>query len=151
MQTRCGAFKKNKMRSIITLIVFICSYQIGLSQVHWLINPDTRTNCDIIKTGKFINKVSNESSTPGYYIVFEDGYATEFIDDGKFYLKSKIDFISDCEYKSTVVEVTIPNYNLKPGTVIHTEVIETIIADNLIKIRSTLEGNSYFFVLQKIE
>lgn len=143
--------QKNKILvAILTLLlIFICHF--SFSQVHWLVNTDSVTSCEFIKSGKFVNKESNEVTTSGYYIVFEDGFATEYVQDGKYYLKSKIEFLSDCKYKSTVIEVTMPNYPLGVGTIIHTEIIETALSDNLIEIKSTFEGKDHYFVLQKVE
>ncbi len=139
------------MKLIVIITVLTLMQTITYGQVHWLINADSIPNCELIKNGKFVNKETDQVATDGYYIVFSEGYATEYVNHGEYYLKSKIEFLSDCKYKSTVQEVTIPNYSLGPGTIIYTEVINTSTADNPVQVRSTLNNSSSTFVLEKIE
>ena len=148
---RCGAFYSRTMRQVLLLISFFLLCQVTFGQVHWLINADSIPNCDFIKKGKFVNKETNETVTAGYSIVFKDGYATEFINDGEFYVKSKIEFLSDCKYQSTIIEVTIPHFSLGPGAIIQTEIIYTAMVDKLVEIKSTFNGNSSYLVLQRVE
>ena len=139
------------MKQLLFLSAFFIINFSSYGQVHWLVNADSIPDCNLIKSGKFINKESNEKATEGYSIVFENGIATEYINNGAYYLKSRVEFISECKYKSTVIEVTIPNYNLGPGTIIQTEIINTATADNLVEIKSTINDKSSYFALQKIE
>ncbi len=137
------------MKTFITLI-FLSLAGIGYSQTNWLEHPDEVNNCDFVKSGKFVNKETNKSATKGYWIVFKDGYATEYVENGKFYLKSKIEFTSDCSYKSTVIEVTIPNYPFAVGSTIQSEIVQTATDENLVKIKSSISGKENEFILQKI-
>lgn len=139
------------MKQILLLTLFVLFSKVTFGQVHWLINADSIPNCSFIKDGKFINKETDEKATDGYYIVFKDGYATEYINNGEFYVKSKIEFLSECKYRSTIIEVTIPKYNLGSGTIIHTEIIKTAIVDKLVEIKSTFNGNNRHFILQRVE
>ena len=139
------------MKSIVLIALLTLTCQLSFSQVHWLINADSIPDCEFIKSGKFLNKESNEVATPGYYIVFEDGYATEYLNDGQYYLKSKIEFLTDCSYESTVVEVTMPNSTIEVGTVIYTEIIETALIDNLVQLKSDHDGEVYYFVFEKVD
>ena len=123
----------------------------SFAQLPELPSPDSVLNCDLIKSGKFLNMQAGNIPMAGYAIVFEQDVATELINDGQYILKSNIVFTSDCEYTSVVSEVTIPNYNLGVGTIIHTEIMATDTKNGLIKIKSSLGANSYFFVLKKIE
>ncbi|MES2811339.1 MAG: hypothetical protein V4670_02610 [Bacteroidota bacterium] len=140
------------MKNLFFISLLYLSFFNGFSQVHWLINQDEVKNCKLIKSGKFVNKISNEEATPDYFIVFSEGFATEYVDNGKYFIKSKIEFKNDCYYQSIVVECTIPNYDLSINTKIQTEILETATQDKLIKIRSKMENSEWqFFVLQKIE
>jgi hypothetical protein len=139
------------MKKLISLLLITLTYLTNFGQVHWLINSDSVPKCELIKSGKFVNKETNDKTTDGYYIIIKDGYATEYINDGQYYLKSKIEFKTACKYTSTVIEVTIPDYNIEPGTIISTEIISTSSIDNLIEIKSEINNDSYSFVLQKIK
>ena len=143
--------EKTITRQFILSTILMITCQVAFGQVHWLINADSIPDCNFIKSGKFVNKETDEKVTPGYSIVINDGQITEYVNNSEHYVKSKIEFISDCEYQSTVIEVTIPNYNLGPGTIIRTEIIATALVDNLIEIKSTINETSNYFVLQKIE
>lgn len=139
------------MKKVIVLFVFLFSSHLSFSQVHWLINQDEVTDCNMITKGKFINKINEAESIEGYYLKIENGFVIEFVENGKYFIKSKIEFTSNCSYTSTVIENTIPNYNISVGTKIYTEILETASSDKLIKIRSKMDSDWQIFVLQKIE
>ena len=139
-------------RLLIAILMLICVNDAS-SQIHWLINQDSIPNCEIIKSGKFINKQTNCDATPDYYIIYSDGYVTDYVSGGQYYIKSKITYESSCKWESEIVEITIPDYNLKPGHKIITEVIETATIDNLVKIKVQNKGEAeeHIFVLEKVE
>jgi hypothetical protein len=145
--------KKRIMKQLSIVILLLIFVSKANSQIHCLINKDSIPNCEIIKSGKFINKQTDCDATPDYYIIYSDGYVTDYVNGGKFYVKSKITYESSCKWKSEIIEITIPDYNLKPGHKILTEVIETATVDNLVKIKVRIEGETkeHIFVLEKIE
>ncbi len=104
----------------------------------------------MMKSGKFLNEETDCKTTPGYSIEIIGNEMIEKVENGKYYLKSKINFTSDCAYELTVLETTIPGYEDQIGTKIFTEILETAKTDNLIKIRS--KGEEWqIFVLKKVE
>lgn len=138
---------KNKFFVFILLLFIIFNFK---GQVHWLINKDEIPKCNFLKEGKFVNKELDDKVTEGYYMIFKDGFVIEFVNNGEFFIKSKIKYISECEYISEVVELSIPNYNLGIGTKVKTKIINTAVSDNLIEIESVLNSKTSSFVLQKI-
>ena len=135
---------------IFSLLLFLIFSNIAQSQVHWLINKDSITDCSSIKAGKFVNEEMDGKITAGYSIEIRGNEVIERLNDGEYYLKSKINFTSECSYELTVLETTIPGNENLIGTKIITEILESAKVDNLIKIRS--KGNEWQeFVLRKIE
>lgn len=139
------------MKQLFFILVICFFANKADAQQHWLMNADSIPNCDLIKTGKFINKITDSQSTPDYYLVYDDSTVTEYLNGGAYYVKSKITYESACKWKSEVVEVTIPDYDVQPGFIIHTEILTTSTVDNLIKIKVISAGEEYIFVLEKIE
>jgi hypothetical protein len=103
----------------------------------------------MVKSGKFLNEETDTKITPGYSIEIRDNEVLELVNDGEYYMKSRIEFTSECEYELTVLESTLPNDN-SAGTKVYVEILATSTIDKLIKIR-TKYTNSQIFVLRKIE
>ena len=135
--------------TLIVLLLLIATY--ANAQSHRLTNPDKVPNCKLIHSGKFVNQETAGQATPGYYMVFKDGFATEYVEDGKYFIKSKVTFEGECKYKSVIMACTIPDFDAKIGEVLNTEILETATSDNLIKIRSRMNIEWQTFVLKKVE
>lgn len=134
---------------IFIILFFICSAKSN-AQVHWLVNKDASTNCNLLRIGKFVNKETDFKATKGYTIEFTENEVIERIDDGKYFVKSKVIFTSSCSYTLTILETTAEQYKPLIGTNIEVEIIETATIDNLVKIRSKYNGEWLTFVLEKI-
>jgi hypothetical protein len=139
------------MRTLIILISLIGLSLTVKSQVHWLINQDSIPNCSMMQSGKFVYQVTGCNNAPGYYFIIDNGIETEYVENGKYYVKSKLDFTSPCEYIITIQEITIPNFHLKVGDKYTVEIVETATIDNLVKIKTLLDGEYNYFVFEKIE
>jgi hypothetical protein len=134
----------------ITVLVLLTSIVYSQEPVHWLINQDKNTDCNFIKSGKFVNEGVGGVITKGYTIEFRGNTVIEKIEGGKYYLKSRITYTSKCSYKLKVLETTIPGYEEVIGKTFYTEILETAKVDNLVKIRS--KGEEWqVLVLKKIE
>jgi len=137
-------------QTFLTVLISLVTVT-GFAQVHWSPNADSVLNCDLFKSGEFMNMQTAESPMSGYLLIREGDFITEIINDGQYLLKSKIEFTSPCSYTSTVVEVTIPNYAMGVGTVIHTEIIATNTVMRILEIKSTYKGEDFIFVLKRVE
>ena len=62
-----------------------------------------------------------------------------------------MDFKTPCEYSVTIVEVTIPNYDVKIGTTYNIEIVNTATIDKLIELRTKVDSEWKYFVLEKVE
>ena len=113
------------MKSIFAIIFLFFAATSVFSQenvVHWLVNEDEVMNCSLIRSGKFLNEETCDRVTAGYSIEIRDNFVIEKIEDGKYYMKSKMEFTSDCTYELTVLESTIPESNVI-GLKVNVEII----------------------------
>ncbi|CAM4066628.1 hypothetical protein FLAN108750_08650 [Flavobacterium antarcticum] len=134
---------------LIALILFSFNAK-SQENVHWLINKDSITDCSFIKSGKFVNEEIGGKITKGYSIEFRGENVIEKIENGKYYLRSKINYTSECSYEIKVLESNIPGYEVIIGQTFYTEILETAKIDKLIKIRSKDEQWKTF-VFRKVE
>ena len=133
------------MKLLVIPILLICNTVLAQTEEFIFLSPDKVTNCESMKQGKF---ESIAYSSSDYFMVIKDGFQTEFVADGKYYVKSKIEFINKCTYKSTVLEVTIPDYNVKKGEFATTDIVETQL--EFIKIKTKMGDKELLTVLRKI-
>lgn len=132
-----------KLKAFLFLLLVIGN--LAFAQKHILLAPDAVPNCGLMKNGKF---ASVDYSPAEYHMVVADGIQTEYIENGQF-VKSKMEFIGDCEYKTTILEVTIPDYFAKPGDFLTTKILKT--QGRYIAIKTTMFGKEYDFVYIKID
>lgn len=137
---------KQIIPTITTLLSILFCIDKVSAQTHILLSPDKKTNCKLIKEGKFI---SQDYSVKDYYLVVSKDTITEFVQDGKYYLKSKVEFISDCSYKSNIIMTTIPDYKITWDQFAITEIIQT--QCNFIKIKTKMGATEVTTVLEKVE
>ena len=134
---------------VLIIVLFTISAN-SQEMVHWIINKDAKTNCNFIKSGKFVNEETGDKTTEGYTIEFRGNIVTEKMENGKYYLKSKIKYTSKCSYEVKVLETNEPGYEELIGQTFYSEILETSKKDKLIKIRS--KGTEWkILVLRKIE
>ena len=111
---------------------------------HIFLKPDKNANCAMLKKGKFL---SVKYDSIQYYLIANNDIVTEYVSDGKYFIKTKREFLNKCKYRSTIVEVTIPNYNMKVGDTITTEILET--ECDFVKIRIKMGATELTTVLVK--
>src|SRR5215203_4699797 len=66
---------------------------------------------------------------------------TEYHDGGKYMIKSKLEWVNDCEYNMIMTKITIPNFPYRKGDVMNVKVDK--IMGNVIYYTSTVKGNSW--------
>ena len=101
--------------------------------------------CLILHEGKF--KYATEKGDVKVEIKGEDH--TEWHNKGKYFIKSKIVWVNDCEYNMTMTEITIPNFPYGPGDVMNVRINKVTGKD--IYYTSTVKGISWEGKLTKIE
>jgi len=75
------------------------------------------------------------------YVVINENLHEEYHQDGKYFIKSKIVWQSDCEWTMTMTEITIPDFPFKPGEQMHVKI--TRIDNDIIYYTSTVNGQSW--------
>ncbi|MES1218596.1 MAG: hypothetical protein ABUT20_24040 [Bacteroidota bacterium] len=94
-------------------------------------------DCKIMHSGTFIY------GDPGFEVkvVIKGNKHTEYHDNGRYFIKSKLTWLSDCEYDMTMTDVTIPNFPYKVGDVMNVK-IDKVDGDK-IYYTSTVQGKSW--------
>ena len=72
----------------------------------------TSTNCAIMKSGWF--KMPDVSDTSNYTVV-TTASQTEYYNYKKYWVRSSVKWLSDCEYELNVLSVNYPGLNCKRG------------------------------------
>lgn len=108
--------------------------------------PDNPAKCSNIKEGKFLRSNYPESL---WYMTIKDNIQTEYMNNGKDYIKSTLVFIDDCSYKAIVLEKSDKNDPVQIGDVFNNKVIAT--QDNLLKVNMKVENSQFDVVYVKVK
>ncbi|CAD7814439.1 hypothetical protein CHRY9390_02805 [Chryseobacterium aquaeductus] len=133
-----------KAHTFFLIIMLFCNYKIK-AQEHFLL-PDSPPKCHLIKEGKFIKQ---GDSAKKWNIVIKKDSQREYTNNGKDYIKYKIEFLDDCTYKTTVIGKSDGKNPIRIGDFITNKIIET--DHQFIKISSQYFNKTDEFVLEKIE
>ncbi|MCJ7932089.1 MAG: hypothetical protein MUW56_00225 [Chryseobacterium sp.] len=98
--------------------------------------PDNPAKCANIKEGKFFR-----INYPGgiWNMTIKNNIQTEYLNNGKDYIKSTLVFLDDCTYKAIVIEKTDQNNPIKVGDVFSNKITQT--QDNYLKILTRIEDS----------
>ena len=87
-------------------------------------------NCKIMHEGRFRYMADDEE----VIVVIKDSVMTEYHRDGKYTIKTKIEWLNDCEYNITVIKVTVPHFTLGTGDQVNVKI-------------NRIEGQEIFYTL----
>lgn len=93
--------------------------------------------CKIMHHGTF----TYGDSTNLIKVVINGNDHVEYIENGKYIIKSKLKWISDCEYNMTMTGITVPDFPFKVGDVMNVKI--TRVDGNEIYFTSTVQGKSF--------
>ena len=133
-----------KAQFFFFILILFCSSQLK-AQEHFLL-PDEPAKCHLIKEGKFIK--AGESAKKWNIVIKKDSQR-EYTNNGKDYIKYKIEFIDNCTYKTTVTGRSGGKSSIRIGDVITNKIIET--DHQFIKISSQYFNKTDEIILEKIE
>lgn len=130
--------------SFLFIILIFCSSKVK-SQEHFLL-PDSPTKCHLMKEGKFIKE---GDSAKKWNIVIKKDSQREYTNNGKDYIKYKVEFLDGCTYKTIVTGKSDGKNAIRIGDVITNKIIET--DHQFIKISSQYFNKTDEIILEKIE
>lgn len=73
-------------------------------------------------------------------VVIKDSIHTEYIDGGKYFIKSKLEWINDCEYTATVIAFNWPEFSFGIGEMMTTKIMK--IKKNIVYLEVEVRGFS---------
>ena len=133
-----------RIYSFLFIILIFFSSKVK-SQEHFLL-PDSPTKCHLMRGGKFIKE--GESAKKWNIIIKKDSQR-EYTNNGKDYIKYKVEFLDDCTYKTTVTGKSDGKNAIRIGDVITNKIIET--DHQFIKISSQYFNKTDEIILEKLE
>jgi len=93
-------------------------------------------NCSILHEGKF----KYTSGKDKVIVEIKGNDHKELHENGKYFIKSKIEWLNDCEYNMTMTEITVPNFPFGPGDVMNVKINKVVGKD--IFFTATVKGQS---------
>lgn len=130
--------------SFLVIVFIFCSSKLK-SQEHFLL-PDSPAKCYLMKEGKFLREGDPARK---WYLVIKKDSQREYTNNGKDYIKYKIEFLDDCTYKATVTGKSDGKNAIRIGDIITNKIIET--DHQFIKISSQYFNKTDEIILEKIE
>ena len=117
-----------------------------LSSCAFAQSDNSKLICSDLKKGTF--KYLDIEDTTAYFELDKESHI-EYHSNGKYYIKSKIKWINDCQYEMKMLSNTIPDFPFKPGAVM----IVTIdkIESEIIYYTSEVKGESWKGRLVKLK
>lgn len=95
---------------ILSILILFLSTTILVAQ------SNKQMDCKILRAIK-LKYVNNPDQTA--YVVIQDKKHVEYLEAGKYFIKSDLDWISECEYNAKMTEITLPNFPFKSGEVMN--------------------------------
>ena len=124
------------MRTIYLLTAFI-----GVG----VLSSFTVKDCAFFKNNSFNYTVGVKE----VLVVFGETSYIEYHENKKYYIKSFIEWLPNCEYKLSIQESTLPNFPFKPGTAMKVKINR--VQGAKIYYTATLGGRSWSWHMTKVK
>lgn len=149
---------------LVVFILFACGKEkdntIEAKEIKEILKPESKdiiqkdtlpsvtknAGCSIMRQGTFKYK---DPEGDDVIVKINGESITEEHKSGKYFLMSKIKWISDCEYENMFIMTTLPKFNLEPGTLMAVTIDKVEGKD--IYFTATAKGKSYHSVFTKIK
>ncbi len=127
------------MRFIINSLIGICifclmAFSYPSKKVEQKI---INTDCKILHEGVFYY----ESPKGKVKVIFKGKKHMEYHQGGKYFVKSKLKWVNDCEYNMTLKKTNYPNFPFKKGEIMNVKINKT--DTNFIYYTATAKGESW--------
>lgn len=99
-----------KISQTITILLLTLTASLAMAQ------QDKTIDCSMLKN---IKLKYVEGTDENDYVEIKNNKHVEHLSNGKYYIKSDLEWVNDCEYNATMTEVTRPNFPFKPGAVMN--------------------------------
>jgi len=130
---------KKKLKVLKGIII------LGLLAITNLTYAQSIENCNILHEGNFTYGTADDLIK----VNIKGEKHIEYHNNGTYYIKSKLDWVSDCEYNVTMKKVTIPNFPFGKGDVMNVKINK--VDGNKIHYTSTVNEQSWDGVFTKIK
>lgn len=97
----------------IVFYVFILIFSCAFVQKN-LMHKD----CSMLHEGTFVY----QSDDGKVKVLFNGKKHVEYHNQGKYFIKSSIKWVNDCEYNTILKEVTLPDFPFKKGTIMNVKI-----------------------------
>jgi len=101
-------------------------------------------DCTILKNNSFTYRAAKNN----VLVEFKEKDYIEYHLDKKYYIKSKIEWVSDCEYYLIIEETTLPDFPFEKGAKLH--IVVTQVKGNRVHYKSSMEGRSWEGKMKKV-
>ncbi|WP_299670468.1 hypothetical protein [uncultured Polaribacter sp.] len=105
----------------------------------------TAQDCSILKNNSFNYKVGSKD----VLVVFGADDYIEYHEKKKYYIKSDIDWVTDCEYNLVIQESTLPNFPFKAGTTMNIKIDR--VKGKKVYYTASLGGRSWEWRMTKVK
>lgn len=105
-----------KLFKLIFCLFFFLTTTISIAQ------SNQNFDCKILKNIK-LKYVDNPDKTA--YLIIKDNKHVEYLEGGKYFIKSDLEWLSDCEYNAKMTEITLPNFPFKTGEIMNVKFKKT--------------------------
>ncbi len=108
-KTKAQVKKMKLFKSLSPFILFLIT-TLSIAQ------KNQNLDCKIFKDIKlkYAHKVNNRD-----FITIKDNKLIESLEYEKYFIKSDLEWISDCEYNATITESSLPNFPFKVGEIMN--------------------------------
>lgn len=105
----------------------------------------TADKCFILKNNTF----KYRNAKKDVIVVFNENKHTEYHNDKEHYIKSDIEWVSNCEYYLIIQESNLPNFPFKMGTKMH--IVVNKVKGKKVYYTSSLGGRSWEGRMTKVK
>lgn len=122
------------MKLIKSLLIFsiLLVSSISFSQTNKVMDCKILKNCELHYV---------EEANAGDFIIIKNNKHIEYLQNSKYYIKSDLNWVNDCEYNATMTEITVPDFPFKPGEIMNVK-FEKII-NGIVYGVSTVRGKKF--------